>query len=213
MELVGRAILFDMDGTLVDSTVCVESLWAAWGRRHGIGLRTILAISHGRPTRETVRELAPHLDAEAEALAMDSEAAVRGEGIVAAVGALRLIESLEPREWAVVTSAPHALAEARLRFAGLPLPEHLVGSEDVRAGKPAPDGFLLGASRLGVDPADCIVIEDTPAGVQAARAAGMRVVAVGTTFAPTDLLGAPWVRDFSGMTFRRGSGALGELGI
>ena len=147
MQLEAKAILFDMDGTLVDSTVCVEAMWRAWGERHGIRLEAILAISHGRPTRETVRELAPHLDEWAEALAMDTEAAGWRDGIVALPGAMELVATLDPDAWGVVTSAPHPLAEARISFAGLPQPRVLVGSEDVRAGKPDPEGYLLGASR------------------------------------------------------------------
>jgi mannitol-1-/sugar-/sorbitol-6-phosphatase len=203
MEIVGRAILFDMDGTLVDSSACVEHMWGTWGERHGIALADILAISHGRMTKDTIREIAPHLDAEAEAAALDAAAVTYSDGIVALDGARELVATLRPGEWAVVTSAPRLLAEARLRFAGLPIPECLVGNEDVRAGKPDPDGFLKAAARLGVEPRDCVVIEDTPAGVLAARAAGMRVIAVGTTFPESELLGATWVRDFSDVMFRR----------
>ena len=203
MEVSAKAILFDMDGTLVDSTTCVEAMWQAWGNRHGIPLSDILAISHGRPTRETVQQLAPHLDPLAEALAMDSEAATRSDGITAVPGALQLIQTLQPHEWAVVTSAPHHLAKARLRFAGLPLPNVLVGSEDITDGKPHPEGFLLGARLLGFAPADCLVIEDTPAGITAARAADMAVLAITTTFSPDQLLGAPSVPDFTQVTFRR----------
>lgn len=201
-EIAARAILFDMDGTLVDSTACVEQMWGMFGERHGIALDDILAVSHGRMTKDTVREIAPHLDAEAEAAWLDGEAVHRGEGIVALPGARELVATLRPEEWAVVTSAPRALAEARLRFAGLPVPACLVCNEDVRAGKPDPDGFLKAASQLGVGPADCLVIEDTVAGVLAARAAGMRVLSVGTTFPESDLLGAPWEPDFREVTFR-----------
>jgi mannitol-1-/sugar-/sorbitol-6-phosphatase len=97
MEIVAKVILFDMDGTLVDSTACVEALWGEWGQRNGIPLNAILAISHGRPTRETVNELAPHLNALAEAEALDSAAVLWGDGIVALPGALRLLESLQQR--------------------------------------------------------------------------------------------------------------------
>ncbi|HEY3705449.1 MAG TPA: HAD-IA family hydrolase [Terracidiphilus sp.] len=203
LEIRSRAILFDMDGTLVDSTAAVEFLWRRWGARHGIALEDILAISHGRLTRDTMREIAPQLDAEAEAAALDGAAVTYGEGIVALRGAAELIETLQPREWAVVTSAPRLLAEARLRFAGLPIPQCLVGNEDVRAGKPDPDGYLQAAIRLGLAPAECTVIEDTPAGILAGRAAGMAVIAIGTTFPESQLLGAAWVPDFTAIRFRR----------
>ncbi|UWZ86440.1 HAD-IA family hydrolase [Occallatibacter riparius] len=201
VEIHSRAILFDMDGTLVDSTACVEYMWGTWGQRHGISLADILAISHGRLTRDTIREIAPHLDAESEAIALDNAAVTRSEGIVALRGARELIDTLQPNEWAVVTSAPRALAEARLRFAGLPIPQCLIGNEDVRAGKPDPDGYLQAAARLGLAPDDCTVIEDTPAGILAARAARMPVIAIGTTFPESELLGATWVRDFTQISF------------
>jgi sugar-phosphatase len=195
-EIRSRAILFDMDGTLVDSTACVEFMWSAWGQRHGIALADILAISHGRLTRDTIRQIAPHLDADAEAAALDNAAVTRSDGIVAIPGARELLAILQPHQWAVVTSAPRALAEARLRFAGLPIPACLIGNEDVRAGKPDPDGYLKAAAQLGLQPADCTVIEDTPAGILAARTAGMPVLAIGTTFPESELLGAPWLLDF-----------------
>jgi sugar-phosphatase len=203
VEITGRAILFDMDGTLVDSTACVEFMWRAWGDRHGIALADILAISHGRLSRDTIRQVAPHLDAEAEAAALDHAAVTRSEGIVALRGACEFVATLRAGEWAVVTSAPRALAEARLRFARLPLPGCLIGMEDVREGKPDPDGYLKAAASLGVAPRDCTVIEDTPAGVLAARAAGMNVLSIGTTFPESELLDAPWVPDFTQVTFRR----------
>lgn len=203
VELNGRAILFDMDGTLVDSSACVEYMWRTWGERHGIALADILAISHGRLSRDTIRQIAPHLDAEAEAAALDTAAVTRSEGIFPLRGARELVAVLAPGEWAVVTSAPRALAYARLGFAGLPVPECLIGMEDVRAGKPDPDGYLKAAAHLGIDPRDCTVVEDTPAGVEAARAAGMNVLTVGTTFPESHLLGAPWVPDFTHVRFRR----------
>lgn len=204
VEITGRAILFDMDGTLVDSTACVEYMWGTWGERHGIALADILAISHGRLSRDTIRQIAPHLDAEAEAAALDGAAVTRSEGIFPLRGAREFVATLEAGEWAVVTSAPRALADARLRFAGLPDPECLIGMEDVSAGKPDPEGYLKAAAHLGADPRDCTVVEDTPAGVEAARAAGMNVLTVGTTFPESELLGARWVPDFTHVQFRRG---------
>jgi sugar-phosphatase len=201
LTIRSRAILFDMDGTLVDSTPAVEHLWRTWGNRHGIALEDILAISHGRLTRDTIRQIAPHLDAESEALALDGAALTVSDGITALRGAAELLASLQLNEWAVVTSAPHLLAEARLRFAGLPIPACLVGNEDVCAGKPDPDGYLKAAAQLGLNPSDCTVIEDTPAGILAARAAGMPVIAIGTTFPASELLGAPWVPDFTHIVF------------
>jgi sugar-phosphatase len=183
------AVLFDLDGVLVDSTAFVEQQWRRWASARGLRPEPFLRVCHGRRALETIRMAAPDLDAEAEVQAFvpleEPEAAPMGP----LPGALRLVQALPGRSWAVATSGLRPTATARLRRAGLPEPPVLVCAEDVTSGKPSPDAYLLAARELEVAPADCLVVEDAPAGVQAARAAGMRVVGLTTTHR-LDLLGA-----------------------
>jgi sugar-phosphatase len=196
-----QAILFDMDGTLVDSTACVEAIWERWARKHGIDVPTLLQISHGRRTVDTIKDVAPHLHAESEAKALEAEEMTAREGIVAIDGAFQLLSRLKKHQWAVVTSASKSLAAVRLECAGLPAPPHLIGAGDVLCGKPDPEGYLKAADRLGVPCDRCVVVEDTPAGILAGRGAGMTVLALSTTFAPEHLLGALWASDFTQVKF------------
>lgn len=191
-----QAILFDMDGTLVDSTYCVEEIWGRWAQRNGLELSAILAASHGRRTVDTLREIAPHLDVEREAQRLDAEELQTKDGIEGVPGAAALLCLLPPDRWAVVTSASRALAELRLRCADLPIPCTLVSGDDVAEGKPSPAGYQLAAALLRVPPEECLVVEDTPAGILAGRRAGMQVLAVTTTYTPDCLLGSPWIKDF-----------------
>jgi sugar-phosphatase len=201
MEINCQAILFDMDGTLVDSTACVESLWGAWAAKNNVDLEYLLNVSHGRRSADTIRDVAPHLDAEAEAKALELLEIDARDGILAVGGALQTLQALHPHQWAVVTSATKTLAETRLRAAGLPVPAVLIGAEHVAEGKPNPEGYLKGAAALGVDPKDCVVVEDTPAGLNAGRAAGMRVLAITTTYPAAKLLGADAVQDYTSVRF------------
>ncbi len=175
------AILFDLDGTLVDSTHSVIHHWRLFAERNGLELDRILAVSHGRRTEETIRMLAPHLDAPAEAARHNVAEAEDTHGTHEVPGAAALLASIPAGCWTIVTSCPRPLAEARLRAAGLPVPDGMVTSEQVTAGKPDPECFRLGAQRLGAAPGRCIVFEDAPAGIAAGRAAGMTVVTVGET--------------------------------
>lgn len=183
------AVLFDLDGVLVDSTAYVEQQWRRWASSRGLRPEPFLRVCHGRRALETIRMAAPELDAEAEVRAFvpvdEPDAAALGP----LPGALRLLETLPIRTWAVATSGVRPIATARLRRAGLPVPPVLVCAEDVTRGKPSPDAYLLAARELGVSPQDCLVVEDAPAGIQASRAAGMRVVGITTTHHP-DQLGA-----------------------
>jgi sugar-phosphatase len=181
MSLFCDAILFDLDGVLVDSNTIVERHFLAWAARHELAIGQFSADHHGLTTVETIRLVAPHLDAIAEALALETGEADDTEGLVAYAGAHRLLTALPGGRWAIATSGTRRTASARLAHLGLPLPAVLVTADDVTRGKPAPDPYLLAAKRLGVDPQRCVVIEDAPAGVAAARAAGARVVAVTTT--------------------------------
>jgi mannitol-1-/sugar-/sorbitol-6-phosphatase len=182
-----RAILFDLDGVLVDSRRCIERIWRTWAATRGLDAEPFLRVAHGRRTAETLRLVAPDLDAAAAVGALDAMEAVETQGLSVAPGATTLVSRLPPSSWAIVTSGSHAVATLRLRTAGLPVPRVLITSEEVRRGKPDPEGYLTAATRLAVAPADCVVVEDSPAGVAAGKGAGMRVIAVLTTHSAPSL--------------------------
>jgi mannitol-1-/sugar-/sorbitol-6-phosphatase len=195
-----RALLLDLDGVLVDSTAAVERHWAAWADLHGVDLQAIRRAMHGRRSADTIREVAPHLDAVAEGLRVDRAQARDGDGVRAIPGAAALLDGLADATWAVVTSGPGFLARARLGMARLPAPRVLISGDAVDRGKPDPAAYVAAAAALGLSPAVCLVVEDAPAGVQAALAAGMRVVGVLTHHAPEELAGTDCVvRDLRGL--------------
>jgi len=177
------AILFDLDGVLVDSTRAVDREWREWAERKGVDGDTIMAIAHGVRTVEVIRRVAPHLDAEAEASAIENHEAGDQSGVTVMPGAANLVQSIPEGRWGVVTSGSRLLATNRLRYCGLPVPKILITSDDVTRGKPHPEPYLKGATQLGFNPADCLVIEDAPAGIESARAAGMKVIGITSTYA------------------------------
>lgn len=181
------AILFDLDGVLMDSGAAVERAWQRWAARHGLETADVLAEAHGRRTEDTIRAIAPWLDVEAETRALEDTETDDTDGVVALPGAASLLESLPAGSWAVATSGSRRLATTRLAHGGLPLPEVLVTAEDVERGKPDPQPYLAAAEALGVEPSRCLVVEDAPAGIAAGRAAGAAVLAVTTTFAASEL--------------------------
>ena len=196
-EFHGSAILFDMDGTLVDSMAHDERQWTRWAARYGLDPQPILKISHGRRTDDIIREVAPHLATQEEFARFGEEELSDREGIRAVAGAAALLSALPRGSWALVTSAPKQLAQMRMECAGLMLPSVVVSADDVQHGKPDPEGVLLAAQLLGVAPAECLVIEDTPAGIQAARAGGMRALGITTTYSCEQLRNEHCIRDFT----------------
>jgi sugar-phosphatase len=172
------AILFDLDGVLIDSYQCIEYVIQTWAAARGKDPRAVLAVAHGRRTSDTLREVAPELDLAAEVAMLDRMEEHEVRGLYPVPGARELVSALPPDRWAVVTSGSPAVARLRLGVAAIPAPPLLVTSADVRWGKPAPDGYLNAAERLGMQPSECLVIEDAPAGVAAGKAAGMRVIAI-----------------------------------
>ena len=172
------AVLFDLDGVLVDSRHCIERHWLEWASQHHLNADKVLHYAHGRRTVETIHLVAPDLDAEREATALETSEASDTDGLIKIPGALELLHSIPADAWGIATSGTHAIAATRLAFGGLPVPDVLITSEDVEKGKPDPEPYLFAAMMLGVKPASCVVIEDAPSGIQAGRAAGMHVVAV-----------------------------------
>jgi sugar-phosphatase len=177
-----RAFLFDMDGTVLNSIAAAERIWAAWALRHGVDVISFLPTIHGVRAIDTINRLAlPGVDAEAEA-AFITEAEIEDvEGIIEVPGAASFLKSLPANQWAIVTSAPKALALRRMVAAGIPEPSVMVTAEDVSAGKPDPAGYRLAAKRLGVEPADCLIFEDATVGILAAEAAGAGLIVVTAT--------------------------------
>lgn len=203
------AVLADMDGTLVDSRAVVERHWHRFAERHGLDAAPFLAVAHGRRTSDVITELAPQLDARAEARELDAGEESDLDGLVAVPGAADVLAGLPLDAWAVVTSAHRSLAVSRLAAVGLPVPELLVCGDEVERGKPDPEGYLRAAEALGVVAAHCVVLEDVPAGVAAGRAAGALVVAVETTYPAAALAAADAVvPDLRGL-----AGALASLGV
>jgi mannitol-1-/sugar-/sorbitol-6-phosphatase len=204
------AILFDLDGVLCDSTRQVDREWREWAARKGVDGDAVMAIAHGVRTIEVIRRVAPHLDAEAEAAAIEDHEAHDQSGVVVMPGAIDLVKTIPAGRWGVVTSGSRLLATNRLRHCGLPVPEVLVTSDDVTNGKPDPEPYLKGAERIGVKPAECVVIEDAPAGIQSARAGGMKVIGLASTYAAGRLTEADAVvRAFSAL--RVSSNGTGRL--
>jgi len=190
------AVLFDMDGTLIDSTLACERLLRDWATRHNLSADYVVTYSHGRRNLDVVRDLTPHLAIEQEARRLDQEELDYRDGVIAVQGALQLLSALPEDRWAVVTSASRNVAQMRFACAGLPQPRVLICSKDVSRGKPDPEGYLLAAKRLRVRPEHCIVIEDTPAGLEAGRNSGMPVLGITTTFGP-DALNCDTIADFT----------------
>jgi mannitol-1-/sugar-/sorbitol-6-phosphatase len=189
------ALLFDMDGVLINSTPAVSRVWRRWALDHGFDPDEVVARAHGRPSLTTVREYLPNADHEAENRVVERREIEDLEGVVPLPGALDLLASLPRDRWTIVTSCTRSLAEVRIRAASLPLPAKLITSNDITHGKPHPDPYLKGASVLGLPPEECVVVEDVPAGIRAGKAAGAKVIAFTTTVQETVLreAGADWI--------------------
>ncbi|MET7649932.1 HAD-IA family hydrolase [Streptomyces sp. NPDC005486] len=187
--LTARALLLDMDGTLVNSDAVVERIWRRWADSHGLDGDEVMKVVHGRQGYASMAVLLPgrpmHLN-HADNARMLAEETADVSGVVPVPGAPEFLASLGGVPHALVTSADVPLSTARMAAAGLALPEVRVTAESVGASKPDPEGFLKGAAELGVAPADCVVFEDSGAGIAAGRAAGMRVVGVGPRAAAHD---------------------------
>ncbi|HYL61007.1 MAG TPA: HAD family hydrolase [Candidatus Methylomirabilis sp.] len=190
-----RALLFDLDGVLVDSTPAVTRVWTAWSLKHGFDPDEVVRMAHGRTSLSTIVELLPNADHAAEDRDVERREIEDVDGVIPLPGAAEILRKLSADRWAVVTSATHALAEVRIHAAGLPVPKHLITASDITRSKPDPEPYLLGAKSVGYAPGECIVIEDAPSGIRSAKSAGARVIALRTTAPDAELAaaGADWI--------------------
>lgn len=189
------ALLFDLDGVLIDSTPAVARVWSGWAAERGLDPETVVRMAHGRPSRTTIRELLPNADIDHEDREVERREMEDLDGVVLLPGARHLLGSLPPDRWTIATSCTRPLAEVRLRAAGLPIPNTMVTSSDVKIGKPDPEPYVKAAAKLGFSARDCVVIEDAPAGVRAGKSAGARVIAFVTTMPRPELedAAADWI--------------------
>jgi mannitol-1-/sugar-/sorbitol-6-phosphatase len=190
-----RALLFDLDGVLVDSTPAVTRVWTSWALKHGFDPEEVVRMAHGRTSLSTIVELLPNGNHPAEDRDLERREIEDVDGVIPLPGALELLHTLPPHRWAVVTSGTRPLAEVRIRAAGLPLPKHFITASDITRSKPDPEPYLLGAKSVGFAPRECLVIEDAPAGIRSAKSAGAKVIALRTTAPDAELAaaGADWI--------------------
>lgn len=175
-----KGVLFDMDGILISSLGSVERSWHAWGTSRGIDPTTAIHTAHGRRAIETIRQLRPDLDDEAELKYIEDLEIADVEGLAVLPGVLALLAALPAHRWTVVTSATERLARVRMAAGGIPVPQRIITADMVTNGKPDPEPYLRGAEILGLPAADCVVFEDSASGTKAGRSAGCTVI--GTTF-------------------------------
>jgi sugar-phosphatase len=207
------AILFDLDGVLVDSTRSVTRQWRRWAEENNIDPQKVVEIAHGVRTIEIVRKLAPNLDATAEVIRIEKREADDQEGVAVMPGAAELLNAIPEGRWCVVTSGTRYLATARLKLANLPTPQVLVSANDVSKGKPDPEPYLMGANRLGINPAECLVIEDAPAGIRAAHAGGMKAIGITSTYPASELKEADAVVQNLAQIKVKNTGSWGGLSV
>ncbi|MFF4351718.1 HAD family hydrolase [Streptomyces sp. NPDC001530] len=182
-----NAVLFDVDGVLIDTADAHGRVWRAWARLRGLDPGEVWRATQGKRRTDILRLLAPDLDPAGEHRLLDGLMAAEEPGFHAFDGAASLLRALPPHRWAIVTSSRATPTAARLARTGLPVPEVRICAEDVSEGKPSPEGYLTAVARLAVDPARCVVVEDSPAGVEAGLAAGCTVYAVASTHALGEL--------------------------
>lgn len=198
------AILLDMDGTILTSIKAAERVWAQWARRHGLDVDAFLPTIHGMRAIETIRRLnLPGIDPEIEATAITAAEMDDIGGIEAIAGAAAFLDTLPRSRWAIVTSAPRALALRRIAAAGLPVPPLIIAAEDVINGKPAPDCFRLAAEKLGVAVEKCLIFEDSQAGITAAEKADAAIVVVTATHHSQIALNHPAIADYRDIKLRQ----------
>jgi mannitol-1-/sugar-/sorbitol-6-phosphatase len=207
IKVSAQALLFDLDGVLINSIPAVERVWSRWAQERGFNVQEVLHRAHGRPSIETLRYLVPDADHEAENRLVERAEIEDVEGIVPLPGVKQLLSALPQGRWAIVTSCTRPLAEVRIRAAGLPTPALFITANDIMHGKPHPEPYRKGAAGLGLKPEDCIVVEDALAGIASGRNAGARVIAFTTTASIADLVAAQpdWIlKDCSAIQIESG---------
>jgi sugar-phosphatase len=211
VDIQCSAMLFDLDGVLIDSTPAVTRVWRQWAVEHGFDPDKVVHIAHGRPSRTTIRELLPDADVAHEDREVERREIADLDGVVLLPGAGQLLNSLPAGRWTIATSCTRRLAEVRLRAAGLPIPDSMITASDVKTGKPDPEPYLKAAAKLGFRPSDCVVVEDAASGVRAGKAAGTRVIAFLTTMKRSDLetAGADWIVENCSNITKSGDGEHG----
>jgi mannitol-1-/sugar-/sorbitol-6-phosphatase len=193
VSTVVRAVLFDMDGVLISSTAADERSWLRWATLHGMQDTFSVESTHGRRTIDTIRALRPDLDSAVELNRMESFDACDTEGLALYPGVKELLAELSPIQWSIVTSASERVMLHRLGILGISLPLQFVTADRVALGKPSPEPYQLGAAQLGLEPSECLVIEDSPSGIRAGKSAGCQALAVASSHRTQDLHEADWI--------------------
>jgi sugar-phosphatase len=177
MKIRTRGLLFDMDGVLVSSIASVQRSWAEWAKARNLDVTEVIASSHGQRALDIIRKLVPPEEVEAEFKRIEDIECEDVEGLEVLEGVKPILESVPQKFWTIVTSATDRLARVRLCQGGIPVPDVFITSEKVLKGKPDPEPYRKGAELLGLDPLDCLVIEDSASGARAGKAAGCKVLA------------------------------------